>query len=102
MYLLTAKQASLFMLTSIYFCGFIIFSQMWTACSLKLNDYLLISEIHVCIIKNSSVVQACSIDMNVYQFSKIFFFSNLYFQHLDIYTFTFQQILPSCCGPLLL
>lgn len=60
---------------------------MWTACSLKLNDYLLISEIHViCIIKNSSVVQACSIDMNVYQFSKIFFFSNLCFQHLGIYT----------------
>lgn len=75
---------------------------MWTACSLKLNDYLLISEIHVCIIKNSSVVQACSIDMNVYQLSKIIFFSNLCFQHLGIYTFTFQKILPSCCGPLLL
>lgn len=87
---------------NIYFCGFIIFFPKQTAKSLKLNDYS--SEIHVLIYSLKFI--SCSSLLHTHecsgQYSKIYFFSTLCFQYINIYTFTFQQISPNCCGRLLL
>lgn len=101
---LTAKQrkTSVFLFTNIYICGFIIFFPKQRAKSLKLNDYS--SEIHVLIYSLKFI--SCSSLLHTHecsgQYSKIYFFSTLCFQYINIYTFTFQQISPNCCGRLLL